>query len=49
MTKIKALQKLTDNGYRVTTCMNSGNKIATKGQQVYKSPTINGLINLIFN
>jgi hypothetical protein len=48
MTKEKALQKLTASGYKVTTCMNTGNKIATKGQQVYKAPTINALINLIY-
>jgi len=48
MTKINALRKLENSGYKVTTVMSNNIMIASKGFQSYKAKSLNGLIKKIF-
>jgi hypothetical protein len=48
MTKINALRKLENSGYKVTTVMSNNIMIASKGFQSYKAKSLNGLIKQIF-
>lgn len=48
MTKINALRKLENSGYKVTTLMSNNIMIASKGFKFYKAKSLNGLIKLIF-
>lgn len=47
MTKNSAHNRIEQNGYKITYCMN-GAVIATKNQSIYTAKTINALYNIIF-